>query len=94
MMRASWSLANSSTKAKSFTRPLRAKRSFRGKSISVCTTDADCCAIVIEYMYGGVIFVVQNHIVVWHGCGVGSVFGKKQGWHQVFFYNRVFMVSY
>ena len=69
MMRASWSLAKSSTK--SFTRPLRAKRSFRGKSISVCTTDADCCAIVIEYMYGGVIFVVQ--IILW--CGMGVVYG-------------------
>ena len=66
------------TKAKIFGRPLRAKRSLLGKSLTICTTYADCCTKVVEHRYGGAMIVVQT--ILW--CSIGVVYGlyfKKWG---------------
>ena len=70
-MSASWSSINLFTKAKILSRPLRAKRRLLGKSLNICTIDAECCAIVVVQRYGGAIFVVQTKL--W--CGMGVVYG-------------------
>ena len=59
------------TKAKIFSRPLRAKRSLLGKSLTICTINADCCTMLVVHRYGGAMFVVQ--IILW--CIIGVVYG-------------------
>ena len=65
------------TKAKIFSRPFRAERRLLGKSFTICTIDAECCAIVVQ-RYGGAMFVVQT--ILW--CGMGVVYGVYlvKGW--------------
>ena len=76
-MSASWSSRKSFTKAKIFSRPFRAERRLLGKSFTICTIDAECCAIVVQ-RYGGAMFVVQT--ILW--CGMGVVYGVYlvKGW--------------
>ena len=69
-MSVSGSPVKSFTKGKSFSRRLQANRNLLGKSFTICTIDAECCAIVVQ-RYGGAMFVVQT--ILW--CGMGVVYG-------------------
>ena len=66
MTSASWSSVKSITEVKE----LLSSRSLLGKSLNIRTTDANCCALVVVYRYGGVIFVVQA--ILW--CGISVVY--------------------
>ena len=70
-MSVSGSSVKSFTKGKSFSRRLQANRNLLGKSLSICTIDADRCAIVVVLMYGGAMIIVQT--ILW--CGMSVVYG-------------------
>ena len=71
MTSSSWSSIKSFTKAKIFSRPLRAKRRLFGLSPNISLIRAECRAIVVVHRYGSVMFVVQ--IILW--CGMGVMYG-------------------
>ena len=41
------------------------------KSLTICTTCADCCVVVVVHRYGDAMFVVQNVLTF----GMGVVYG-------------------
>ena len=65
---ASWSSVKLFTKAMIFGRPMRYKRRLLGKSLHICTTNADCCVIVVVQRYGSSVFIIQT--ILWWGSRI------------------------
>ena len=81
-MRVPGSSVKSFTKVKGSIPQLQANRNLLGKSLKICTIDAECCAKVVVYVWWRDICRTE-YIVVWYGCVVWVVLVKSGAYSTI-----------